>query len=120
MRSNEFPVHCRCGNLGVLEEAVPYNKDKDPSLIEMGVNLIRATNKALKNKLRRVTKEQYEERLKICAKPCEFVTMQNIIDKNGNIIDRVPRRCRHKKCGCFLKTKAWLESEQCPMGYWNE
>jgi len=120
MRVHEFPIHCRCGNVGVLEESIPYDIDKDPTLLGMAGNLLKATLKAARIKFRRVVKEEYDRRIKICSKPCEFVIMRKVIDKEGKIIDSIPYRCRHKKCGCFLKTKAWLESEKCPMGYWNE
>lgn len=27
-------------------------------------------------------------------------------------------RCAHASCGCFLKAKAWLHAERCPVGKW--
>lgn len=120
MRAEEFPLYCRCGNVGVAEEAVPFNSDKDPSLLEMGVNLLKAGQRAVKKKFKRVSKEEYNRRLEICSKPCEFVIMRDVVDRSGKLVDKIPSRCRHKKCGCFLKNKAWLESENCPMGYWDD
>ena len=57
MRLEEFPIYCRCGNVGAAEEAVPFDKDKDPSLFQMGVNLLKAANKARQKKFKRVSKE---------------------------------------------------------------
>lgn len=75
-----------------------------PSTLEMAKNLGKAVVNHTLNAGKNVSEEDYKKRLEICG-GCQF-------HKDG--------RCLHKSCGCFLKRKAWWESEKCPIGKWEE
>lgn len=112
VNENNFPVHCRCGYTGKIDEAKIATEENKPlpSKMRMAVNFTKATIRDIKHGFKRITKEQYDARMKICGKPCDYVI----------IIDKAPRRCTHRSCGCFLNKKAWRRSEDCPMGYWEK
>jgi hypothetical protein len=76
----------------------PVNAPSLPPKITMAKNLAVALAKHIADAGKKVTFEQYQERLEICNK-CEL---------------RLKNRCTHPKCGCFLDIKAWWASEQCP------
>lgn len=82
-------------------------QEEPPSLLQQATNLGQAAIRHLLNGRKKVSKEAYDRRLAICQAPCEKWNR----DVNSP-------RCLHKKCGCFLKTKAWWESETCPLGKW--
>jgi hypothetical protein len=50
------------------------------------------------------TKELYSTRINICKK-CPYM-----VESNDNM------KC--KECGCFLRFKARLNKEKCPLGKW--
>lgn len=50
-----------------------------------------------------VTPKEYESRTRLC-KSCDHV-------------DKVQKRC--KLCGCFIPTKARMNTESCPIGKWG-
>ena len=54
-----------------------------------------------------VTPEQRKERLAVCVK-CEHFRQAT---------SKVGPRCG--LCGCFVKAKAWLATEQCPVDKWK-
>lgn len=110
----KFPVYCKCGNIGTIEEAIELTEENQkslPSTARLAKNFAKATIKDIKHKFRRVSQEIYNKRLNIC-KHCPT---NHVIKKNGQVY-----RCSHRNCGCFLSKKAWRESEKCPMGHWNE
>ena len=111
MKKDEFPIKCRCGNVGELEEASEKDdrKMRGPSCGVMGLNFAKATLKDIAHGFKRITEDQYNSRINTC-RDCKF--SYNI---NGE-----PHRCLHRGCGCFLKLKAWRVSERCPEGYWEE
>lgn len=51
-----------------------------------------------------VTREQQDTRLAVCEQ-CEFLFKEQV-------------RCT--KCGCFVKIKAWMATEDCPLNKWSE
>lgn len=52
-----------------------------------------------------ITREQQIQHEAIC-RGCEFFNANN-------------ERCSHKLCGCCVKFKTWLRSQQCPAGKWD-
>jgi len=81
-----------------------------PSTINLAKNFGKAMLNYAKSGFKNVTTEQYKDRLKVCQgddinNPCEHYD-------NG--------RCKHVDCGCFLSKKAWLATENCPIGKWPE
>jgi len=75
-----------------------------PSLPKMAVNLAKAVGKHLANGMKKVDFKEYQRRLDIC---------------NGCPL-RLKTRCTHESCGCFLDKKAWWDSEECPLGNWED
>lgn len=76
---------------------------KLPSIVVMGGNLVKAVAKDVVNLRKRVDSEIYQKRINQC----------NVCDmRNGD-------RCTSPKCGCFISTKAWWESERCEEGKWD-
>lgn len=73
-----------------------------PSLIDMAKSFSKAVAKHVKNKMEKVTDEQYEIRMKICES-CDYLK---------------DRRCTQKSCGCFITRKAKWVSEECPIDKW--
>lgn len=57
-----------------------------------------------------VSKEEYKERLLLCNSCPE-----RLKDSNGNPLTKFSR-CPF--CGCFIRLKAKLETEECPLGDW--
>jgi hypothetical protein len=81
---------------------------KYPSTINLVKNFSKAMINYAKSGFKHVTVEQYKDRLKVCqgdigVQRCEHYD-------NG--------RCKHVDCGCFLSKKAWLATENCPIGKW--
>lgn len=85
------------------EQRHPNSQHELPKTGTMAKNFIKAIGNHIKDGGKKVSKEDYEERLKQCDK-CVF-------HKNN--------RCTHMKCGCFLTKKARWKSEQCPIGRWS-
>lgn len=84
------------------------NQTQYPSTITLAKNFGKAMLNYAKSGFKHVTVEQYKDRLNICqgdigVKKCEHYD-------NG--------RCKHVDCGCFLSKKAWLSTENCPLGKW--
>jgi hypothetical protein len=79
---------------------------KFPSSFRMFLNLMSAIKRSLvrffKGKELTVSKEMQENRLMIC-KGCEFLSVDGT-------------RCY--ECGCFIKAKTKLISEECPIEKW--
>lgn len=75
---------------------------KLPPISTQIVNFSKAVVKHARNKFKKVDELIYRQRLEICN-GCEF-------HSNG--------RCTHKACGCYLATKAWWASENCPIAKW--
>jgi hypothetical protein len=65
-------------------------------------NFTKAIVRHASNNFRRVTQEEYNERMSMCGK-CDY---------------RDDKICSHMKCGCYIARKAWWESENCPDGKW--
>jgi hypothetical protein len=118
MQPKEFPIHCRCGELGTIEQAIPLtdenknkrqNPNKMPSLPRLARNFGKALVESAKNRFRRVSKDIYDNRMRVCKKcPSDMVVLK----------DERPYRCSHESCGCFLVAKLLLESEECPEEHW--
>jgi len=81
-----------------------------PSLPAMAWNLAAALATFVLDGLRTVTRERYEERLRIC---------NACIPPEGYLIEE-ESRCSHPKCGCFLSLKARGRVWQCGAGKWPE
>jgi hypothetical protein len=77
-----------------------------PSALRMAWNLAKALLEFVADGCRTVTREQYEERLRICD-GCELLL-------------RDQWRCTHSSCGCFLKAKVMGRVWKCPLGKWPE
>ncbi len=73
-----------------------------PPVFERARHFVKAIKDFWSDGMKTVTKEQYVERLTICA-GCDLV--------NGNW-------CR--KCGCWLSLKARGRAFECPGGYWPQ
>lgn len=73
-----------------------------PSLFRQAWNFTKAVGRFVSDGMRTVSKEEYENRLRICDK-CEY--------RRGN-------RCL--KCGCGLQIKAKGRAFDCPIGKWPE
>lgn len=75
-----------------------------PGILEMAKNVTKAAVNFAMDGFKRVTEDQYNQRLEQCNK-----------NECGQF---VKGRCA--KCGCFLIPKAWAHSEECPLGYWKK
>lgn len=84
-----------------LDNRFEIFENQYPSVIEMGWNFVKAVGRHASNGFQSVSKEEYENRLRIC--------------------DVCPLRNASKcmKCNCHLPTKAKWKSEHCPMHKWN-
>jgi hypothetical protein len=122
MKENEFPIRCTCGFFGVIQEATYIDKKdwgKAPPMIpKLGVNFIKAVANNVKHGVKFVSELIYKQRLETCN-TCEYVMHRKVRQPDGSY-QLVVHRCSHKSCGCFLKQKAWLKREHCPMGYWKD
>lgn len=74
------------------------------ALARKALNFVMAVGKAAVNNFALVSKEEVRRRVAIC-RGCE-------------LFDAVKSQCTHEKCGCFVKFKARLESEHCPIKKW--
>ena len=86
-----------------MSEDIKRNEDPAtqpalPPKIQMAANLAKALAKHVGDGLKKVSIEQFKERIATCNK-CPL---------------RVKNRCTHPKCGCFIDIKAWWASEDCP------
>jgi len=75
---------------------------KLPDKGQMVMNFIKAVAKHVADGMRKLTLDQYVERLNVCN-TCDL--------RSGN-------RCTHPDCGCYLDKKAWWASEECPLKKW--
>jgi hypothetical protein len=57
-----------------------------------------------------VSKEEFIERLNLCN-----TCPDRLKDSKGNSLTKFSR-C--PECGCFIRLKARLETEECPLGDW--
>ena len=57
-----------------------------------------------------VSREEYQKRLKLCN-DCP----ERLKESDGKPLTKFSR-C--PECGCFLRLKARLETEECPLGDW--
>ena len=84
----------------------------DPGLMRRAANFGAAVVRHVVSGFRRLTTEEYEERMAICrgggeSPPCpEF--------------QKVGQVCRHNDCGCWLDHKAKWASANCPLGKWPD
>lgn len=96
----------RCnGHVSEIQE-IECAGPKLPPLTKQAANLGKAVVKHVKDGMKKVTRQEYQDRLNICNKclpPSGF---------------RVKTRCTHESCGCFISTKVWWASEDCPLGKW--
>ena len=80
-----------------------------PSVRRMIVNsggaVVRNFASAAKGNPFEVTDVTFDSRMSICVE-CEFYKSEIV-------------RCSHSKCGCFLRKKARLFAESCPVGKWS-
>jgi len=84
----------------LIEQARP--EPKLPSKVRMVKNFAKAAAKHIGDGLRKVSIQEYQDRLDICN-PCNM---------------RLKNRCTHESCGCFIDKKAWWASEECPLDKW--
>ena len=94
-------IHCGYqiqSDMRVVVECMKPPEIKGPSGAMLVKNLTKAVIKHVGSGAKKITQEQYDERLSICS-DCDF--------HHNN-------RCLHASCGCFLKKKAWWASEDCP------
>lgn len=78
------------------------NAPKTPPLAKEVCHLVQDLAAAAKDLFRRVSKEVYHERLRIC-KECDV---------------KLPSGKRCGECGCWLKAKARLRAWNCDLGHW--
>lgn len=82
-----------------------------PSLPKLAGNFAKAMGRvmeaAVTGEQLRVGEIEYECRLLICRACKPFFVAAH-------------RRCSHKDCGCFVEVKAWLATENCPIGAWTD
>ena len=78
-------------------------REEAPSIIKKAWNFTNALTKFVANSGKRVSKEEYRDRLEECDQ-CIF---------------RDGEECLHKSCGCLLTLKAQWRTEVCPLGRWN-
>lgn len=87
-----------------------YTLDETPGAVRRVLNAAKAAARVARAVCRRepvlVSDEAYAERLAVCE--------TNTCGKY-RAADKV---CTAKGCGCFLKTKARLATEDCPMDLW--
>ena len=86
---------------------MPDDKQDLPSISEQGKNLAKFTFEVVQDTVSLngnplVSKDEYKERLKICA-TCEHFILKN-------------KRCR--KCGCYMESKARFSIAKCPIQKW--
>ena len=75
-----------------------------PSLIDMAKNFFKGVSNHIKNRMEKLTDEQYAERIKVCES-CDYYN---------------DRTCTQKNCGCTITRKARWASEECPIDKWPE
>lgn len=106
-------LHLSCGAEYVKgeilrKETIPkkdVEKPKEyPSVAQQGKNFISSMAKFAKSGFELTGEQDYEKRIAICAE-CPS-------------LDREAGRCR--ECGCFVRTKAKIKSDQCPLGKWEK
>ena len=86
---------------------MPDDKQDLPSISEQGKNLAKFTFEVVQDTVSLngnplVSKDEYKERLSICA-ACEHFILKN-------------KRC--KKCGCYMESKARFSIAKCPIQKW--
>lgn len=77
-----------------------------PSLAKQVKNAVVAAGKAISSGIARVGKDEQERRFEICRSCTEW-------------FDSTKERCRHPQCGCYMRVKTWLATQQCPVGKWE-
>lgn len=94
----------------VATEDPPAPKVPYPSLAKMAGNAAAAMADVAKGWFKggqvRVAKEEQERRFAICQSCTEW-------------FDPEKERCRHPRCGCYMRLKTWLASQRCPIGKWE-
>ena len=80
-----------------------------PTTGQMVVNVAKAASRAVQARGKKVPESEINRRMGVCrSNECGFFTT----------VKGRPR-CKHKKCGCHLRKKAALVSEDCPVGAWS-
>lgn len=77
----------------------------EPSLINKVINLGGAVKRIVTNGFGLIASRTYQARLNNCQ-DCHF--------------RKEDWTCSHPDCGCFLREKARLATETCPIGQWDE
>ena len=86
------------------EQKHPDSQQQLPSVATLGKNFLKAIVMHAANGVKKVSKEEFKERLEQCNK-CVF---------------HKDNRCSHMNCGCFITKKAKWKSEDCPIGRWRK
>lgn len=97
-------VDCWCEKEKSKNSIIKEEKIDGPGITKLVENFTKAVINHAKDGMRKVTEEQYKDRLTVCSQ-CDFQDND---------------RCKHMSCGCVLSKKARWRSENCPMGKWPE
>lgn len=109
----ELLLHLSCGDQYtkgeiLRKETIPREEGESPkeypSLITQGKNLFSSMSKFVKSGFAFTSEEEYQKRMDTCQE-CPS-------------LDKEAGRC--KECGCFVRTKAKLKSDNCPLGKWEK
>jgi predicted Zn-ribbon and HTH transcriptional regulator len=88
-------------------KAVIFPEFNNPKIRDMAKSLGSSVAKFIKSGMRKVSPEQFEERLQVC-KTCD------LWDSSG-----FGGTGRCKKCGCSTWAKLRMATERCPIGKWE-
>lgn len=107
----ELLLHLSCGNQYVKgevlhTEVIPKDEapKEYPSMVQQGKNLLSSAARFIRSGFELTNEEEYNKRINICEQ-CP-------------LLDKAAGRCR--ECGCFVRTKAKLKSDHCPLGKWEK
>ena len=115
---SQLPIYCNiCPLAKALAESIVVNSEdkktdsiKYPSAFGLVKNFGKAMINYAKSGFKNVTPKQYKERLGICQGDESHSRCENYDEG----------RCKHPECGCFLASKAWIFSQDCPLKKWPE
>lgn len=97
-------VHGEILRKEVIPQETPEEPKEYPPILEQGKNLLSSVSNFIRSGFELTPDEEYKKRLDIC--------------NNCPSLDQKAGRCT--ECGCFIKTKAKLKSDQCPLGKWEK
>lgn len=89
---------------GTDEQPPAEAASEAPGVMQRALNFGAAVGRHVRNGLRTVEPDVYEQRLAVC-RTCELCDVVHLI-------------CRHTNCGCWLTAKARWASEDCPLAKW--